>query len=167
MGPLHTFDITGERQTPWLSDTEMPSVPLEPISTLQERPTEQERWPGLRTPLSAGGSRQQRSAGFLKPLQAGCGWPVGVRGPVRGTETDGSHSAKPLSQQMAWKPRLRRPRLPELSAPALPAPPWRQEFGGILKRPSPEAASLSLGGIFPLLLPRRSTTGMCLCPVIK
>lgn len=56
------------------------------------------------------------------------------------------------------------PRLPELSAPARPAPPWRQEFWASSNGPAQELPA-SLGEIFPLLLPRRTSPGICLCPV--
>lgn len=108
------------------------------------------------------GSGQQRSARFLKPLeQAVCGWPAGVRGPTEGTETEGSHSAKPLSQQTTWKPLLKGPGAPKELCPCLPGSSLEAAIWGILKLPSPEVISLSR-----LPLPRRSP-GICLCPVIE
>lgn len=59
---------------------------------------------------------------------------------MRGTETDGSPSAKSLSQQTAWKPRC--------SAPACLAPPWRQEFGAPSNGPAQKLAASHLEGFF-------------------
>lgn len=115
-------------------------------------------------PLLARSCWKQRSAGFLKPLQAGCGWPEGVRGPVRGTETDGSHSAKSLSQQTAGNLGSEA----QAARALCPCPPDSSLEAGILgtfKWPSLEAASLSLGEVFPLLLPWWTSPEICLGPI--
>lgn len=86
-----------------------------------------------------------------------------MRGPVGGTETDGSHLAKSLSQQTAGNLGSGA----QAARALCPCPPGSSLEAGIWAPSNGPAQELpaSLGDIFPLLLPRRTSPGICLCPV--